>query len=172
LKDAPEDTKDKLAWTWGAGAATTAADFGDPPGGDDYRLCVFDGLASSPRLLANTLAPGDGSCDGGGSCWRARGSPPGASGFLYKDTGLLLPDGLKRVLLKPGSEGRAKAIVKGQGSRLALPSPMNVTLPMTVQLQAEAGECFEATFVSARTSREGLFKATSSPSGAFVEHGH
>jgi hypothetical protein len=171
LKDAPDDVKDKVAWTWGAGEATTPADFGDPPAGDDYRLCIFDGLASSPRRLATSLAPGGGSCAGGGSCWRARGSPPGTSGFLYKDTGLLLPDGVKRVVLKPGDDGLAKAVVKGQGSHLALPSPMNVTLPVTVQLQAENGECFEATFVTARTSREDLFRATSSPSGAFVERG-
>jgi hypothetical protein len=168
LKDHPNDAGDKVAWTWGAGEATTAADFGDPVGGDDYELCVFDGPPSSPRRMLALTAPGGGTCADGSSCWQAKGSPPGTAGFLYKDSGLLLPDGLKRVKLKPGGAAKAKAIVKGQGTNLLLPSPMNVTLPVTVQLQAANGECFETVFTTARIDREDLFKATESPSGAFI----
>jgi hypothetical protein len=40
---------------------------------------------------------------------------------------------------------------------------------VTVQLQAANGECFETVFATARVDREDLFKATGSPSGAFVD---
>ena len=50
-----------------------------------------------------------------------------------------------------------------------MPSPMDVTLPVTVQLQVANGECFETVFTTARAQREDLFKATGSPSGAFVD---
>ena len=86
-----------------------------------------------------------------------------------KDSKILLPDGLKRVKVQPGAAGKAKASVAGLGTNLELPSPMNVTLPVLAQLQVEHGACFESTFTTAKLSVEDTFKATSSPSGVFVD---
>jgi hypothetical protein len=163
LGDAPNDGNDKVIWTWGAGAQTSAGDYGNPVGGDDYTLCIFDGPPAWPRLVLDARAPAGGTCATGGSCWSARGTPPGSTGFLYKDSGILLPDGLNLVRLTPGAAGKAKATARGKGAHLGVPSPMNVTLPVTVQLQGENGACLEAVYMSARTNRETLFRAIGGP---------
>jgi hypothetical protein len=163
LRDSANDASDKVQWTWNQGQATTAAELGDPVGGDDYTLCVFDGPPATPRLLVQSLAPSGGTCEAGTSCWVAKGTPPGSKGFVYKDRDLLLPDGMKSVKLTPGIDGRAKAKVKGQGPLLGLPSPMNVTLPVRVQLQGENGICFDATYTAAKVDREEVFIAVGGP---------
>ena len=164
LKDSSDDARDKVTWTWAAGEATSANAFLDPVADDDYTLCIFDdtNTTGTPRLFLEAAAPAGGSCANGGSCWTGKGSPPGKKGFLYKDSAILLPDGLKNVRLTPGVAGRAKVKAKGQGPNLELPSPMNVTLPVVVQLRGENGQCFESTFTAAQTSTEDVFKAKSS----------
>jgi hypothetical protein len=169
LKDSPVDAKDKIKWTWGRGEATTAGELGSPVTTDDYTLCVYDRPLFQRRLFLDATAPADGSCVNGGSCWSARGTPPGSKGFIYKDSKILLPDGLKRVKLQPGIAGKAKAQVSGLGANLALPSPMNVGLPVVVQLQGENGTCFESVFTTAKQNVEDSFKAANSPSAAFVD---
>jgi hypothetical protein len=81
----------------------------------------------------------------------------------------LLPDGVRRVTLKPGVARKAKAKLSGAGTNLDLPSPMNINLPVIVQLQGENGLCLDTTFHTAKTNSEDIFKAVNSPSGAFVE---
>jgi hypothetical protein len=163
LKDDADDTRDRVKWSWGRGAATTAAELGDPLGGDDYTLCIFDdAAATTPRLFLGSTAPSGGTCADGSSCWRGRGAPPGSKGFVYKDSKLLLPDGLKKVQLKPGIDGKAKAAASGAGAELAIPSPMNVMLPVVVQLQGENGGCFETTIDSA-TQSETTFLGSTTP---------
>jgi hypothetical protein len=76
---------------------------------------------------------------------------------------------VKRITLKPGVAGKAKAKVSGLGSNLDLPSPMNINLPVIVQLQGENGICFGTAFHGAKTDTEDTFKAVNSPSGAFVD---
>jgi len=71
----------------------------------------------------------------------------------------LLPDGLARVMLTPGAAGKAKTVVKGRGANLDMPSPLDVTVPVRVQLQAENGQCWEATYTSAQQDREDVFRA-------------
>jgi hypothetical protein len=163
LRDSTDDARDKVQWTWNQGQATTAAELGDPVGSADYAFCVYDGPPATPRLLLSSVAPSGGTCEDGSSCWIAKGTPPGSKGYVYKDRELLLPDGLKSVKLMPGIAGKAKAKAKGQGQLLALPSPMNVTLPVVVQLQGEHGTCFETTYTAAKVDREEAFIATGSP---------
>jgi len=162
LRDDASDARDKLAWTWAGGQATTPADFGDPVTTDDYTLCVFDQTATAPRLLIRSAAPAASTCPYGAygePCWRALGTPPGNTGFGYRSSGLLLPDGLARVMLTPGAVGKAKTVVKGRGANLDMPSPLDVTMPVRVQLQAENGQCWEATYTSAQQDREDVFRA-------------
>ena len=50
LRDAASDA---LTWKLTSADATSPAELGDPAGGDDYRLCVYDGAAMpQPRLSA------------------------------------------------------------------------------------------------------------------------
>jgi hypothetical protein len=170
LKDGVDDVRDKVKWSWGKGVTGPTNPFGDPTTSDDYTLCIFDG-AGRPwqRLFLDASAPAGGTCADGSSCWLGRGTPPGAKGYVYRDSKILLPDGLKKIQLKPGIDGRAKATAAGAGPNLALPSPMHVNLPVVVQLQGESGACFQSVFSAATVSTEDTFKAVSSPSPAFVD---
>jgi hypothetical protein len=162
LKNNPSDTRDKLTWKWTNGQATTAADFGDPVASDDYTLCVFDQVTTTPRIVLASSAPAASTCPFGASgapCWKGSGTPPGASGFTYRNAGLFSPDGLARVKLVPGAAGRAKVYVKGQGTNLEMPATLDVTPPVRVQLQAENGQCWETTYPTALQDREDVFRA-------------
>jgi hypothetical protein len=162
LKTTDGGVKDKLSWTWASGEATAPEDLGDPMTTDDYTLCVFDAGAAPSRRLLMSVAPHGGTCEGGASCWSGRGNPAGTKGWIYRDSGLLLPNGLKSVKLQPGAAGRARAKLKGKGTELELPSPLDVTLPLTVQLRGANGACFESVFTDAKVSREDLFRAAAS----------
>lgn len=134
-----------LTWTLAAGDATALAELGDPTGGDDYRLCVYDAAAvPQPRLGAAAPAGSSWSL-GSGATFR---SPSGA------------PAGLRIAKLKPGSAGKAKVLVKGKGSSLALPPLAGLVPPVVVQLRNAGGACWGARFSSPDASST-RFKARS-----------
>jgi len=135
IKDNLNDTADLLTWKWIKGAATSTADFGSPPTTDDYALCVF----TPSGLVLQADAPAGGTC-GTVPCWKTLG----VAGFGYKDP-LRTPSGIDKMTLKAGLTGKAKALVKGKGPNLP-PLPLPLSLPATVQLQTENGNCWQTTF--------------------------
>lgn len=147
LKDLSDDTKDKLAWKFANGPATTTGDFGDPVSTNAYTLCVYDNSGSSPSLLVSADAPA-------GSSWQAN-----SKGFKYMSaTGT--PDGLQKIDLKSGDSGKAKILVKGAGGNLGLPLTLNALgVPVVVQLKADNGMCWETDFNTAQVSNPISFKA-------------
>ena len=152
LRDHLDDGKDALQWKWGRGAATTTADLGDPTTTTGYDLCLYDGTAS---LVASAAAAAGGTC-AGRPCWTAK-----SRGFRYvrKDGA---PNGLTSLDLKSGEDGKARIVLKGKGAPLALPALPITTLPLTVQLSNEAGECWAASFQSdVRDNESDAFKAKS-----------
>lgn len=140
IRDAARDRSDKLLFKWKKGAATSAADFGDPvSGGTDYELCIYD--LAGPALLFAARAPAGGIC-GGHPCWKAATG----GGFRYKDR-YRTPDGLDRLVLRPGEAGKARIVVKGKGELLTLPAlPLAPGYSIAAQLHNSAGTCWEATF--------------------------
>ena len=140
IKDNPDrDAADLVVWKWIKGQETTLADFGDPTTTDDYTLCVFD--AGDPIL--NASVPAGGTC-GSLPCWR----PLGASGFKYINRDRT-PDGMLKVLLRSGADGKAKIIVKGKGENLPFPASfLPLHTPVSVQLQSASGTCWETNHVS------------------------
>jgi hypothetical protein len=140
------DAKDKLAFLWQRGAATTAADLGALPASPDYTLCLFD--QSGGRLLLDATIPA-------GTGWKKRGK----KGFAYRSrTGA--PDGVTAVVLQSGAAGKAKATVAGKGAALGLPA-FPLTAPVHAQLQAGGndGVCFAADFAAPKKNTATLFKA-------------
>ena len=136
LKDGAPDTKDALMWKWSKGPATTLAAFGDPSAGDGFVLCIYDGGG----LRARATIPGGGLC-GTKPCWKAS-----ASGFKYASK-TLTPDGIKSVGLKQGLiAGKASIKVGGKGAFLDMPALDQLVSPVTVQLTAANGNCWEATY--------------------------
>ncbi len=130
------NTRDRLRWNWVRGEATAEATFGDPSS-TTYTLCVYDELGA---LSMTARAPAAELC-GTPPCWKAV-----AGGFKYQDP-FKSPDGVSSVRLKAGAEGRPK--IKLKGSRLNLDPPaLPLTSPVTAQLQASNGECWEARYDS------------------------
>src|SRR5262249_10936374 len=128
--------RDRLTWLWTRGAETTLADFGDPMSATDYRLCVYDHLAASPTLVLEAAVPAGGTCTGN-PCWRRR-----RAGLRFRSTDRAA-DGISRVDLRPGREGKAVIAVQGRGANLPFPA-LPLTVPVRVELQASNGSCWEA----------------------------
>lgn len=144
VKDRTPDRGDAIAWTWVKGEETLLAGLGDPLGTDAYSLCLYDGAGG---LLArgSTIGPG-GTC-GGVACWTALGS----SGFRFVDPART-QDGVRKIVLRAGGPGRAKAVVKAKGEAVDPPT-LPLVLPVRVQLQATNGSCWEAGFDAAGVVR-------------------
>jgi hypothetical protein len=145
LVDDPDPLHDAIRWTWPKGEATDVAAFGDPLASDGYLLCLYDGSA---ELIFDATAPAGGTC-GTKPCWKGTGTPPGATGFRYKDKERT-PEGVLKLVLKAGIEGKAKVVMKGGGPNLSagalgLP-PLPLVFPARLQLQGPGGECWEAVF--------------------------
>ncbi|HEV7733486.1 MAG TPA: hypothetical protein VGR62_15065 [Candidatus Binatia bacterium] len=156
ISDAAVATKDKITWKWVSGAATTAADLGNPVTTDDYRLCVYGGTPGSP--IAQVDLPAGGTC-AGKPCWKALGSPAGAKGFKYASKTL------GTLSLKPGLAGKAKITFVGKGP-VFQPPALPAQLPLRVQLTG-AGRCWETIYAPAGVSVNGptQLKAKGPPPG-------
>jgi len=141
LKAGRGERPGSLAWSWRRGTGTSVAEFGDPAGSDAYALCLYDRPAGVPRLLVRADAPAGGTC-GKRRCWRARGR----TGFRYRNTGGA-PDGLVAIDLRAGGPGQASIEVTGGGPNLMLPA-LPVDPPVSVQLQATNGSCWEASYAA------------------------
>jgi hypothetical protein len=132
------DTRDKMRWNLGKGEATTQPELSDPTTSADYELCVFTESSAAPALLLGANVPAD------GTRWRAAGS----TGFRYDDNAAAA-DGMQRMLLRGGADGKSKLVVKGAGSALGDPAlPLPLTLNgIRVQLTNQSnGKCWESEF--------------------------
>lgn len=133
-----EHSRRRFRWQWQRGAATTLEDFGDPMTSDGFALCVYDRSAATPALLSRAVIPAGGLCRGR-PCWK-----PGRSGFAYRDRDASA-DAITSLVLRSGADGRASIQLSGNGPALAL-EQVPVALPVTVQLHAAGGTCWEGTF--------------------------
>jgi len=64
VRDADNDAKDRLVWTWRRGDATARAYFGDPTATTTYALCLYDDSGTAASLVL----PAGGGC-GADACW-------------------------------------------------------------------------------------------------------
>lgn len=151
----------KLGWKW-LGDETLPADLGTPlaDDGTDYAFCVYDdGGAAQPVFQG--LAEGGGLC-GLSACWKvlAGAGPP----IEYRHP-TIDSDGLYRIRLKPGEDGKARVSVQGLKQSLDLPD-LPLTLPVTAQLQNSEGVCWTAsydTFISRNDDKKFIARSGSLP---------
>jgi len=150
VKDGKSDRGDGLVWKWLKGERTEPADFGSPMTTDSLGLCMYEQSGEGPVLVFRAItAPGSECSVGstGRSCWVSLGKQVGSGGYnqyTYRNKEQT-PDGIDQMVLKPGDEGKAKLLVKAKGESLSLPE-LPLGLPLQVQLHAETGECWEATY--------------------------
>jgi len=122
--------KNKLAWQWKKGAATTLAELGTPTTTTNYALCIYSGLSNPLMTLP---VPAGGMC-GTKPCWKAT-----KKGFVYKNKGGA-PHGVAALSLSigDGSSGKATIGVKGSGTHLSLPA-LPLAQPVRALLINDAG---------------------------------
>lgn len=155
LKDGKSDARDELVWKWLKGQATELADFGDPTATDDAALCIYDESGATAELTLKATVPAGGECTSGSRvqpCWER-----GDRGFRYQDSERAA-SGIAEVTLRSGKKRKAKILVNGRGENLDLPS-LPLSLPMRVQLQSASGQCWEATYSTAKKNTKRQFKA-------------
>jgi hypothetical protein len=156
-----EPAKDKLKWKLvGGSLAVGYADLGDPSMTTTWTLCVYDSTGGVPYLAA--VLPIDPS-----PSWT--GKDP--KGWKYKDKAGS-QSGVTGVAVSAGSAGKTKAQMKGAGSSLPLPPPVDTMKffdqisTVTVQLVKEGGAgadvCWTSEFDAADTklNTPAGFKAT------------
>jgi cysteine-rich repeat protein len=136
IKRGSTPAQDQIKWKWLSGASTPLADYGDPVNATEYQLCVYD----DGGLLLDANVPPGGICRGK-PCWK----PTGTSGFKYSDSELT-PDGVQKVGLKSGPDGRAQIQLAARGTSLGLPDLSTVAQPVTVQIKNSDGICWEAIY--------------------------
>jgi len=128
---------DKLLYKFVNGTTPRVqGDFGTPMSGTSYALCVYDNgaLAAEARIPAGPL-------------WTTT-----SSGYKYKDT-TGAADGIQKVILKGGSAGKVKVIVKGKGANLPDPT-LPFTGPVTVQLVNNANaNCWDDAYSGANVTK-------------------
>ena len=146
--DRSPDSRDRLTWRWVRGAETSLEDFGDPTASTVHALCVYDEVGGSPTLVSETVIPA-------GESWT-----PIKNGYRYIDKSDS-SDGVRRVVLKRGSEGKARIIVKGRGERVTLPGlPLLQEESVRVQLVNE-NACWEAQYGTSLSNTVERFDARS-----------
>ncbi len=141
LRDRFPDTRDSMNFRWQKGAATTVGDFGDPVNGStSYDLCVYDESGDVPSLVMSATIPAGGSCRGR-PCWKTSGTGA-VNGYRYNDRDASNA-GIRRIVLRPGVQDKARVQVKGKGANLALPGlPLTQDSHVTIQLRNDVGRCW------------------------------
>ncbi len=151
LLDRDGSAKDRFKWLWARGEEVQAASFGDPTSTDAYELCVFDLRSGQPVLgVSATVEPS--------GLWR-----PKSSGWVYSDSAAA-SEGIRKILLKAGSDGRSKTKVLARGANLVLPGPFSgqyfASDPSVVaELRAASGACWTSSFADSNTSTADKFVA-------------
>ena len=112
-KDNTVDTKDLLKWMIVKGDAFVNGDISDPVNTATYALCVYDESADVPTLVGElAVRPND------------RWLDKDPKGFIYKDKAGT-EDGVLKVQLKSGIQGKTKVQVKAKGSTAGWPQPLD-----------------------------------------------
>ncbi len=139
-KESSKDKADKVVFLWKGGPALIN-DLGDPTQTTEYELCVYDNTGVQ---LAMNVQPG--------ANWKTLGQPASPKGYKFKDKNTA-QDGVKLVLAKASNLDKAKAKVVAKGVNLPDTATLPFQFPVTAQLYASDGMCWEAQFASGDTKK-------------------
>ncbi|GIW41624.1 MAG: hypothetical protein KatS3mg076_2201 [Candidatus Binatia bacterium] len=167
LPSGDPDRRDRLVWKWLRGPALDFADLGNPVGNQSsYTLCAYDEVGGVPALFASFGVPSDGICRNGKPCWKRLGKAANPLGYRYRDPDVL-EDGILKIVLKSGADGKSKVLVVGKTGALPLPGPLGETYlaqdqNVVVQLlKSDGGVCWESRYPApAKKNTEEVFRET------------
>jgi len=140
LKSDADDANDTLVWKWAKGQTTAQADFGVPSATTKSALCIYTiYIGSTPTLVAEYDVPAD----------AVKWSAISTKGYKYTDPAGGT-DGIRKIVLKGGTQNKSKCVVKGKGSGLNDLDLLTLFDPLIVQLvNSSTPACFESTFTQA-----------------------
>jgi cysteine-rich repeat protein len=140
--------RNALSFRWHRGTSDIA-DFGDPVGGTDYAVCVYD----ADGLVTSSAIPGAAVC-GQNGCW-SDVAFNGDAGVRYRDVSLA-NDGAKSVMGRSG-QGTAMLRVAARGENLPLTEfgPAGLVDPVTVDVVTSDVTCWGVTFGPDEIGRNG-----------------
>jgi hypothetical protein len=154
IKNDDDDTRDRLKWKWQRGHALDYAEFGDPATTTSYSLCIYDRSGGSSSVAAVlTVDPS--------AAWQGREPKY----WKYRDA-TASADGVQKLDLRPGGEGKSKASVTAKGASLPTPAPVGteffaVDPEVVIQIHSSTGMCLTSEFTSALKNTDRQFKAKS-----------
>jgi hypothetical protein len=123
--------REKLAWNFRKGQATSTEEFGNPASSTDFGLCIYVG---NPATLYSAEIPAS------ATKWAAL-----SNGQRYEDR-TASEGGIERITLRASTRDRSRVMVDGRGDNLDLPG-LPLQLPVKVQLaNSETGVCWEAEY--------------------------
>jgi uncharacterized delta-60 repeat protein len=149
LREGTTDAGDRFEWTWTKGPATELSEFGNPVESTYYIVCLYD-ESGTPRLIFESGVRAAEICPPyKQTCWQ----PVRDVGFQYS-----VPSGsfhgTTRVLLKAGTAGKTKAVMKARGRLLSYNHPpLPLSAPLRMQFVGSNGLCLEAGYPSASVVR-------------------
>ncbi len=149
LEDEAGAADDRLQWKWSNGHEIALADLGDPATTDGMVLCAYSG-EDAATLELEVRAPA-------GADWKVS-----SSGAKFKSKSGA-PDGIRKLKIKTGADGKAKISLKAAGAELE-DSPVGLpatplALPLEVQLQSATGSCWAVRYGRATANASGVFTA-------------
>ncbi len=147
IKDA-DDPKDQIKLVWKGGPALVP-NMGNPSQDTRYELCIYDDRGVQ---MAMGVPPGAG--------WSTIGSASSPKGFKYKDS-TASNDGLRIIKLKGSNLDKGRVTIVGKGVNLPDTADLPLQYPVTAQLYAENGMCWDAQFeqAHAKKNEENQFNA-------------
>ncbi len=157
--------KEKLTVKMAKGPALVSSELGDPFdfAAGSYSLCVYD---DGDNLVGDMTIRGANEICGTKPCWKSVGNPLAPTGLVFNDK-TTTQDGILKMVLKAGTTGKSKLIVKGKNRANAgqtnLPSlapGLAGTTSATVQLHTDEKGCFTASLGNVQKNDSTSFKAT------------
>ncbi|MFT5039985.1 MAG: hypothetical protein ACI8TX_000939, partial [Hyphomicrobiaceae bacterium] len=148
------DNSDTFKWKWNRGQFFSLADIGAPDSTTGFAVCAYDHTSGTPSVALRLDIPA-------GPGWRQAGS----KAWKYKDKSGTA-DGVQRVGVKSGADGKTLVLVLGRGTNLTLPAAVGseqffaADPSVVVQLRATNGACWSSSFTTPKKNTATLFKAT------------
>jgi hypothetical protein len=142
IKDFTDGAKDSVRFLW-KGGPSLVADMGDPTQTTRYELCIYDNRGIQ---MAMGVPPG--------ALWSSIGSPSSPKGFKYKDISAA-NDGVKLIKTKGSSLDKAQVKVVAKGDQQPDTESLPLQYPITAQVYASDGMCWEAQFGQSEIKKNG-----------------
>jgi len=142
IKNSSSDTGDGVKFLW-KGGPSLVPDMGDPTQTTRYELCIYD---TRGVQMAMGVAPGPG--------WSTIGSPSSPKGYKFKDA-LATQEGIKLIKTRASSLDKASVKVVGKGTNLPDTADLPLQYPVTAQVYASDGMCWELQFNQTEIRKNG-----------------